>query len=281
MQNFAGHALAREREMLSEEIKQLRKFKFTASMAPALMSEKPEYLIEAWLRATGQLPEPETTWPMKLGSHCEPLILDHHQEKTGHALTERGTFVAHPTIADVSATLDAYRAVDDCVLDAKCSGSWQPIDKIIDFYAPQIVVQQSCRGASKGALLIMHGTAEPREYPVNVNAAYEDELWRRIATFQQHVADLTPPTALPEVVPPERWRTVNLHPSERDRWPNWGEDALEHLQNWNDHKDSADAFAAASGAVKRLIPDDVGHLIAPGVEVLRNRANALSIRRTR
>jgi hypothetical protein len=267
--------------MLSDEIKTLRKFKFTASMAPAIMSDKPEYLLEAWQRAIGEIGEPETTWPMKLGSHCEPLILDHHQEKTGRPLTERGTFVAHPTIPDISATLDAYRADDDCVLDAKCSGSWMTIDKIVNFYAPQIVVQKSCRGAAKGALLIMHGTAEPREYPVNVNAAYEDELWRRIATFQQHVANMTRPVPLPEVVPPERWRTIHLIPSERDRWPNWAEDALEHLQNWNDHKDAADAFAAASSAVKKLLPDDVGTLTAPGVEVIRNRASALTIRRTR
>jgi len=281
MQNFAGHALARERSMLSEEIKQLRKFKFTASMAPALMSDKPEYLLELWQRAIGEIGEPETTWPMKLGSHCEPLILDHHQEKTGRAITERGTFVAHPTIPDVSATLDGYRAVDDCVLDAKCSGSWMTIEKIINFYAPQIVVQKSCRGAAKGALLIMHGTAEPREYPVEVNAEYETELWKRIAQFQEHVELMTRPVPLPEVVPQERWRSISLDVSERDRWPNWGEDMLEHLQNWADHKDSADAFTAASSAVKKLLPDDVGRLKAPGVEVLRNRASALTIRRTR
>jgi len=267
--------------MLSEEIQKLREFKFTASMAPALMAEKPEMLMEQWERAIGMRPEPETTWPMKLGSHCEPLILDHHQAKTGHELIERGTFVAHPTMIDVSATLDAYRPFDDCVLDAKACNSWQPIEDIINFYTPQIIVQMGCRGASKGGLLIMHGTSEPREFTVSFDAAYERELWERVVEFQENVATMTPPVPQPPVIPPEQWRTIDLDLSERDRWPNWGEEMLEHLQHWNDHKDAAAAFAAASNVVKGLLPDDVGRLKAPGVEVVRNRAGSVTIRRAK
>jgi hypothetical protein len=267
--------------MLSEEIQKLREFKFTASMAPALMSENPEMLMEQWRRAIGQIGEPETTWPMKLGSHCEPLILDHHQEKTGHELIERGTFVPHPTMIDVSATLDCYRPFDDCVLDAKACNSWQTIDKIVHFYTPQIIVQQRCRGASRGALLIMHGTAEPREFEVTFDKAYEDELWERVVQFQEHVALMTEPIPQPPVVPPEKWRTIKLDPAERDSWPNWGEDMLDLLHSWNDTKDVADTFTATSSAVKKLLPDDVGHLTVPGVEIIRNKASALTIRRTR
>lgn len=112
----------------------------------------------------------------EVGEIMEKPVIDHHQDKTGERFTERGVFVPHPSRELVSATLDAYREFDDTVIDAKVCNNFQTLDDIIEFYSPQIVVQMSCRGAARGALLIMHGLAETREYPVSFNEAYEGEL---------------------------------------------------------------------------------------------------------
>jgi hypothetical protein len=267
--------------MLSDEIKKLREGRITASMAPTIMEGKEDRLMELYLRLTGQAPELEQTWPMKLGSFLETFIIDHHETKTGLPLTERGTFVPHPTRDLVSSTLDCYRATDDTVIDAKVCNNHQPIDEIIKYYTGQVVVQQRCRGARNGALLIMHGLAEPKEYPIEWNPEYEAELWSRIEQFQRNLETWTPPSAMPAVVPPDQWRTIDLHEEYRSDWPNWGGDMVGMLQLWLEHQKSAAIFAAATKEAKQLLPDDVGRVEADGVLMLRNKAGAVTIKEAR
>ena len=121
----------------------------------------------------------------------------------------------------------------------------------------------------------MHGTAEPREIEVTADANYERELWARIAAFWMCVEMLVPPVALPKIVPPEQWRTVDLN---ADPKPNWGQEMIVELRQWSETKEAADVNAHAADVAKSLVPQDVGCVRFSSVTVKRDRRGYLSIR---
>ena len=267
--------------MLTEAQQALRKNHFTASMAPALMGSDQAKLTEHWKVCTGQIEPPDLAdvWPVQLGSYMEPFALDWHERKTGHALTHRGEFYEHPERKFVGATVDAIRDFDKAVLDCKVSSAFNPLDDIIRYYTPQIIVQMRSAGMPRGVLLICHGTAEPREYEVFPDADYEAEFWQRVDAFWVCVQTWTEPVALPKVTPPDQWRTVNLDNAKQSEWPNWGADMVAHLDVWGRTKVAADLHADANKEIRKLLPEDVGRVDRGAVCIVRNRAGAVSVKR--
>lgn len=263
--------------MLTEAQRKAREFHLTASVAGIVMSGDEDALLKLWRELIGEIEAPDfaDVWPVKLGEYLEGYILDWHQRKTGQVLSERGRVVEHPSKTYVCATLDAYRAHDDCVLDVKVCNSWQPLEDIINRYTPQCIVQRECRQCARCGLLIMHGTAEPREIEVTADAAYEAEMWDRIASFWLCVETLTPPVALPKIVPPDQWRTIDLA---QDPKPNWGHALIPLLREWQETKEAADRNAHAADAAKPLVPQDVGCVRFFNITIRRDRRGYLSIR---
>jgi hypothetical protein len=263
--------------MLTAEQRKAREHHFTASVAPIVMWGDETELLRLWREMIGEVEPPnlDDVWPVQLGSYLESFILDWHERTTGWELTERGRVVQHPGLPYVAATLDAYRAFDDCTLDAKVCNSWQPIDDIVARYTPQCLVQKACRQTARCALLIMHGTAEPREIEIISDADYEREMWSRIASFWMCVEALVPPVPLPKKVPPEQWRTVDLNQDEK---PNWGHQMIPQLQQWADTKAAADCNAHAADVAKSLTPLDVGCVRFSNITVKRDRRGYLSIK---
>lgn len=263
--------------MLTAEQRTLRENHLTASVAKVVMSGDAVELLALYMELTGQAEPPDLSgvWAVQLGSYLETFILDWHANKTGHPLTERGRVVEHPTLKYVCATLDCYREFDGMTLDAKVVGGWQPLDTVIARYTPQAIVQLRCRQAKRCGLLIVHGSAEPREIEVVPNPDYEREMWDRVTAFWMCVESLTPPVPLPKVTPPSQWRTVDLNHDHRD---NWGREMIAHLQQWATTRAAAIDNAAAADAAKKLVPEDVGLVTFSGISVNRDRRGYLSIR---
>jgi hypothetical protein len=269
--------------MLSPAQQAAREGKITASFLPALMAGDDDEIFQEWLRLIGDpsyVPKDlSDDWPPSWGSYGEPFILDWHQRKTKQAITRRGEFIPHPVKPYVGCTLDGYRAFDDTVLDAKVCSAWNPIEEISAYYAPQLICQRACVQCAHAALLLVHGSAEPHEYPLAVDAEYEAKVWQRVDQFWDCVRNLMQPVTFPRIVPPEQWRTVDLDTAEAFIEFNWATNMQALLATWNTHKDSADAHKAATDEIKKLLPDDIGTLTCQGIVVKRNRANAVSIKR--
>jgi len=267
--------------MLSPAQIAAREGKITASFLPALMAGDDDAIYRKWLELIGDpswTPEDFTdNWPVQWGSYGEPFILDWHQRMTGQELSRRGEVVTHPTKDYVACTLDGFRAFDSTVLDAKVCNAFNPLEEIIAYYTPQLIVQRACTGAANAALLLVHGSAKPVEYPIVIDAEYEAKLWQRVDQFQYHVENFIPPVTFPRVVPPEQWVTIDL---DKDAGQfNWVQDMQERLQAWGRTKDYADEFDQAAKDIKKLLPDDCGTLTWSGLIIKRNRAGAVSIKR--
>jgi predicted phage-related endonuclease len=249
--------------------------KFTGSLANAVMNARSEAeLVKIWREKVGLDPPQPETYAMRAGSHMEPFILDELQQRTGQAITRRGEIVDHPSIADICVKLDGFRATDDCVVECKFLGPWRTRDEFIPAYYAQCILQMLCTGARNAILLVGQGTSEPIEHEIVYDQAYADELIRRALAFIQCMKTLTPPYPEPPIVPPSKWRTLDL-----DVEPtNWTPELLQHLSHHAATAEAADFHNLAGAAARALIPDDVGKVLIAQWQLTRDKRGTLSIR---
>jgi hypothetical protein len=268
--------------MLTAEQLRLREpFDVTGSFLPPLCDGDGPRINRQYRERNGLPVAPLVeTWPMKYGAFLEPLVLDHHELVTGHTITRRGEVVAHPRRRNVGVTLDGWREYDNWVLQVKCCGAWQSIPHIINYYTCQAMLEAECVEAAGASLLIVHGGAEPLEIPIHVDDAYCAAVWSRIDEFIECVESLIEPYPLylKPIIPPEKWRRINL---DSEDLPNWGGEMRPLLVEWDETTDAAKANAAVKEKVKLLLPDDVGRVTCAGVIIARSRAGSVSIKRAR
>jgi hypothetical protein len=265
------------------ELDPTRFLRFTASLAPKLMQGDRDDLQQLFLRATGdpryQRDPFDGSWLARYGMAIEPIALDYHAEKTGVDYVDRGVQVFHPTRDFVSATLDARKMPGNVVTNVKCIvDPRKTIDDALAYYTPQLIVEQECAQADDAALLVVKGGGEPQEVAVYIDEDYRALVWRSIDRFWHCVETLTPPVPLyfPRVVPPEKWRTIDLDNDEQA--PNWCETMRQLLNEWSVTEPQARAHEAIKVEIKSIFPDDCGRLLAGPFTVVRARNNAVSIK---
>lgn len=267
---------------LTEAQRAARAGKITASFLPNLMAGDAPAIYRKWLELIGdpdwQPEDMSNNWPAYHGSIMEPHVIDWHERLHGHALTRRGEVVNHPTRPYVAATLDAFRAFDQCVIDCKCPGAWMRLDDIIAHYTPQMIVQRACVGCAHAALLISHGGATPAEFAITIDPDYETTVWQRLEQFWQCVQELREPVELPPAPPPPPWRTVDLAQADPAN-ANWAPAMAAHMLTWDATHDQAAINAAAREEIKALLPDDVGRVRLHNILITRARNRAVHIKR--
>ena len=262
--------------MLTEAEEDYRIGKFTGSLANAVMNAKSEAeLVKVWRIKVGLDSQDPENWPMRLGSHVEKLLLDERVLQTGHPIIRRGEIVDHPTLMDICVKLDGYRVFDRAVMEAKFCGAFRDRYEIFRYYYPQVALQMSCTGAERGYLVVGQGTANPIEIECVRDEGYEAELLERAAAFLLCIRTFTPPCPLPPVIPPDRWRTLDVIAEPT----NWSAQLLQHLENYGITADAAADHDAAGAAARALIPDDVGKVFAGPWLLTRDKRGVVSIRR--
>src|SRR5262245_29737902 len=107
-----------------------RENKITASDVPVICDSSADgdaKRTELFEVKVGLRPAPDLSndWPVQLGSFLETFVVDWHERRTGKELTERQRFVMHPTLRDISCTLDCFRPADSTVIDAKVCTGWR------------------------------------------------------------------------------------------------------------------------------------------------------------
>jgi predicted phage-related endonuclease len=260
--------------MLTAAQHKARDGKVTASFLPKLMSGDEAAILNEWRRLVGDpayVPlDLDNVWAVQFGSFVETFALDWHQRKTGRPIEGRGQSLTDPKRSYVACTLDGFRPDDSTVIDCKAPGAHRKLDDVLALYVPQMVIQRSCKGAAKAALLVVHGGAEPVEYPIDIPADYEAAVWQRVDAFWQCVCDLRPPFSVPPVPPPVKAeRIVDISTSN-----SWAVEAAAWLANYPAKREAE----AAEKALKALVPADAAKCHGAGVVITRSRAGSLSLR---
>jgi predicted phage-related endonuclease len=248
--------------------------KIGASFLPYLMAGDEAKIINEWRRLVGdpsyEREDLSDVWAVQLGSYLETFVLDWHERKTGKKLFDRQQWFTHPERPFLGCHVDCIRDHDATVIDAKVVGGHRKIDDVLALYMPQMIAQQRCTKTRSAALLVVVGGAEPVEYPVTWEDAYEDALWQRVDAFWACVGSLTPPFPLPAIAAPVKAeKVVDLTGSN-----SWAAEAA----CWLATKDAARQFDAATKAIKALVPADAAKAHGYGIAATRNKAGSLSIR---
>jgi hypothetical protein len=250
----------------------------TASQAPTIVLGTDAERYALWQERIGEIAAPDLSdnLPVQLGKHCEPFILGWVERTSRHAITERQRFIKHESLP-FAATLDGYRVFDDAVIEAKMCNPFGDRRDIIIKYTPQALVQKHCRKATRGVLAVLRGFAL-EEFEINIDAAYEREVFERLIAFQKCVDTMTPPSALPtkQLVPPDLWRTIDL--ASVSPLPNWGMPMVQSLRLWSDTKEAVRLHEQSKRDVKDLMPDDVGEVLFGDMSVRRSKNGAVTIR---
>lgn len=259
--------------------------RLTASCFPIIMGGDEDKLQRLFLEKNGDprfvLDGVSESWTARFGMVVEPFAPHFYAQKTGCTFSKRGEQFFHPDRPYVSCTLDAYRASDDRVMDVKTMNAYDEIDEKVAYSTPQLIGQMECKGAQNGSILVVKGGNEPIECPIYFDEPYLDLMWKTIDRFWECIETLTPPFPLhfPRVVPPERWRKIDLDHDEEQ--PNWAEDMRQLLGNWSATEADAKAHDATKVEIKKILPDDCGRLVWSGLVIARAGNNAVSIKRAK
>jgi hypothetical protein len=255
-----------------------RKDKTTASMAPLICNGKSKQLYQHYLERIGEADPDDLSEVLRvqLGKHCGPFIIDWVERTEGHEITERERWITHGTLPWCGCTLDGYREFDDAVIEAKMCGEGQKIEDIVAWYAPQVVVQMSCRQAARGYLAILYGNNKLYLEPIEVDDAYRNEMWKRIGEFQRCVEHKVPPVEPPApLTPPEKWRSFDL--TQRPLPGNWAHAMIPALALWQSTREAAKLHEQSKADIKVFLPEDAGRVTLGGITVKRARNRAVSV----
>lgn len=258
--------------LTATQLKQ-RDGKLTASRVGVLMSGDEAKILKLWQEMLGleSAEDLSGVWPVRLGEATEDLQLQWYEHKAGGPVAAlRGKVEVHPTVSWAACTLDGFDVQRKCPIECKHCGGREPLETIIARYMPQMHWQMLCTDTKECALSVIMGANEPIVEYIPFDGEYAKELMARAEAFMLCVQTLTPPVALPAVVPP----VVPAKEYDFSGNPDWQLLAGRWVQSYG----AAQTAKEAEKQIKGLVPEDAKKAFGAGIVVTRNRAGAMSLR---
>lgn len=258
--------------MLTDEQIRLRAGKLTGSRIAVLMNGDAAGILRLYQEMIGEA-EPENldhVWPVQLGSATEQLNLDWYERKNCPVI-RRGEVVFHRRFDWAAVTLDGWESVLYCPFEAKHVGGREPLEIIIDRYQPQMQWLMECTDTTQCVLSVIMGANEPIVEFIQRDAEYAEEMVRRGAQFMEFVRRLIPPVTLPAVPPPaDASKFYDMQGNNR-----WADNAA----TWLETSGAAVSNKDAEKILKSLVPADAKKCSGHNIQITRDRAGRLSLRR--
>jgi hypothetical protein len=260
---------------LTDAQKLAREGKLTASRVACLMTGEKAKIIAVWRELCGDPSYEEESlddiWQVQLGITTEKLNLDWYERKTGRVLTRRGEVIVHPNYDWAAATLDGFDAVIPGPIEAKHVGGFEPIEKVIERYQPQVQWQMEVTGSTKCILSVIEGGRVPRLVPIDRDKDYADELMARALRLMEHVWNMTEPVVMEpvELKIVSRLRDYNM--TGNNTWAAAAND-------WLQHKKASELWNTSVETLKGMVANDAATCTGYGVVAKRDKANRISIK---
>ena len=259
---------------LTDKQRELRKGKFTGSVAKIVMEADPYQVMDLYKMyisdPTYVEPDFSENWPVQLGDATEELNLRWAALKHGPISRIGEVVIGLGSLDWTAATLDAWLNNHNCPIEAKCVNGRSVLDDVIARYQPQMHWQMMVTKARQCALSVIIGGNEPIVEFVPINRQYARELWQRATAFWLCVKSRTPPVELPAVPPPP----LAVREYDMTGQPVWEQ----HASIWIQAYGAAQSAKEAEKNLKACVPSDAKLCYGHGVTIVRNRAGALSLR---
>jgi predicted phage-related endonuclease len=250
-----------------------RKGKLTASRVACLMRGDKYEIDRLYLEMIGEQQPDDLrhVWTVRLGEATEQLNLDWFEEKNRMEVTLRGQVQVHVEHTWAACTLDGWVTATREPIECKCVGGREPLEVVIERYQPQMQWIMFVTEAVNCILSVIIGANEPIVEVIDRDEDYITEMVKRGKQFMWHVENRVPPVAL-EPVPPPIDATKVYDMSSNNQW-------MSSAFEWLETVDEAKANKDAEKVLKSLVPTDGAKAFGGGVQISRNRAGALSLRK--
>ena len=262
---------------LSKEARETRKGKFTASNANIIMGNDPYKIMDLYKEHIGDptwiAPDFTENWAVQQGITLEELNLDWAELKYGPVVQRGKVVIGVGSLDWTAATLDGWLEARKCPIEAKCVNGRNSVDDVIPRYLPQITWQMMVTKTTECALSVIIGGAEPVIEFVPLNRQYSRALWMRAQAFWKCVQTKTPPVELPAAIEPPPIPTREYDMTGNETWQR-------NAQTWVQAYGAAQTAKECEKALKAIVPLDAKLASGHGVIIVRNRAGAMSLRKT-
>ena len=208
---------------------------------------------------------------VQFGIVTEALNRRWFERETGRPLTHIQTFLRHPKLEWMGATLDGLVREESAVFEAKFMLPWSFTEEAAaEKHMPQLQHNMVVTGARKGYLSILTGGGKWVVIEVDADPVYQTVLlqverifWRCVSTGEMPVVyGAAPPKAKRPVV-----RVIDMSASNV-----WAECAAIFSRTRTAHAE----HEAAKSELKLLVPEDAREAFGHGVRARRSKSGAIS-----
>ena len=243
------------------------------SDARVIMSGDEAAMVRLWREKRGEV-EPEdlsNNLLVQLGNATENLNRAWYEKNTGRAVSEVQTWMRHPVVRYLAATLDGFVADLDTVFEAKFMLPWSFSEEAAAAkHMAQLQHNMWVTNAKSAALSIITGGGKWVEILVPADALYqhflltaEKRFWRCVQTGETpRPYGLEPPRPAIEVV-----RIVDMSGS--NAWAEFAGIFSATRAAFLEHE-------RAKSELKALVPEDAKEASGHGVRAKRSKSGAIS-----
>jgi predicted phage-related endonuclease len=243
------------------------------SDARIIMSNDEEALLRLWREKRGEAERPDYSDNLlvQLGLATEPLNRLWYERTTGEVIKDVQSWIRHPVIRWMAATLDGVIESTGAVFEAKFMLPWSFSEEAAAAkHMPQVQHNMWVTNAKAAVLSIITGGAKWLEIKISADPLYqhllltaEKKFWRCVESGQPpRLFGAEPPRARVEAV-----RIVDMNSSNA-----WAEFS-------NVFRRTRDAYLEHENAkteLKGLMPEDAKEAIGHGIRAKRSKSGAVS-----
>jgi predicted phage-related endonuclease len=243
------------------------------SDARIVMGDNEEALLRLWREKRGEAEPPDYSdnLMVQLGVATEPLNRRWFEKSTGQVIKEVQTWISHPVIRWMAATLDGIVEDTGAVFEAKFMLPWSFSEAAAaEKHMPQLQHNMWVTNATSAVLSIITGGGKWMEIKISADPLYQHILLTAEKKFWRCVESGDPPRLF-GVEPPrarvEAVRIVDMSTSNA-----WAEFTSVFRRTREAHLEHEKAKAELRG----LMPEDAREAVGHGVRAKRSKSGAVS-----
>jgi predicted phage-related endonuclease len=243
------------------------------SDARTIMGTDEAALVRLWREKRGEA-EPQDysgNLLVQLGLATEPLNRLWYERTTGQVIKDIQSWVRHPVIRWMAATLDGIVEGNGAVFEAKFMLPWSFSEEAAAAkHMPQVQHNMWVTNATAAVLSIITGGAKWLEIKISADPLYqhllltaEKKFWRCVESGESpRLFSAEPPRARVEAV-----RIVDM--SSSNAWAEFSNVFRRTREAYLEHEN-------AKSELKALMPDDAKEAIGHGIRAKRSKSGAVS-----
>ena len=243
------------------------------SDARIIMGPDEAALIRLWREKRGEAEPKDYSGNLlvQLGLATEQLNRSWYEQTTGQVIKDVQTWVRHPVIRWMAATLDGMVEGTGAVFEAKFMLPWSSSEEgAAEKHMPQVQHNMWVTNATAAVLSIITGGGKWVEVKISADPLYqhllltaEKKFWRCVQSGEPpHLFGAEPPRARIEAV-----RIVDM--SSSNAWAEFSNVFRRTQEAYLEHEN-------AKAELKGLMPEDAKEAIGHGIRAKRSRSGAVS-----